>query len=384
MPAPSASSPRYNYPKPWVTYTLLALIIAIFIPMMRQGHGTITDATALRWGDQFAPLIKAGQWWRLITSIFLHGSVEHIAMNGLSLYLFGASMERIYGARRYLIIFLLTGIAGNLLSYEVTLHSAHPNVASLGASGAIFGLLGAGITFPLRWGSLMNPRARKSILSQLSFFLVINIAFSFTPGIDKYAHFGGLIAGALLGLLLLPDVLDDREQSPVREAALWFGCAALTALTAAAGLMQWRVYPHEQSASVALVRYAPSNHWWHFDLPANWKQISAKGSVTVWRGPEQEVLLIDLPAHVNDVNIPEATRELTKQGGVCRTLQVGGQPALLAHFAMAAGVQDLVMTSAYNRVITVTVQSSRAAWPQAHSVLMLILQSIRFVHSPKP
>ena len=133
--------------------------------------------------------------WELVTAIFAHGSLEHLAMNMISLYWLGTLIEDIHGKAKFLLIFFVSGIVGNV---AVVLFA---DAAALGASGAIFGLLGAAalLLFSLR----ENPQA-KSMLMGLLVMLAINVANSFLPGISMEAHFGGLIAGvAVEGLILL-------------------------------------------------------------------------------------------------------------------------------------------------------------------------------------
>ena len=132
--------------------------------------------------------------WELVTAIFAHGSLEHLAMNMISLYWLGSLIEDIHGKAKMLIIFFVSGIVGNI---AVVLFS---NAAALGASGSIFGLLGAAalLLFSLR----QNPQA-KSMLSGLLVMLAINIANSFVPGISMEAHFGGLVGGLAVEALIL-------------------------------------------------------------------------------------------------------------------------------------------------------------------------------------
>ena len=147
-------------PRPVVTYALLAILVAVFAGMWIAGHGDVSTVATL-FGDKENDLIRAGQVWRLVTAIFLHGSPMHLLVNGLSLYWLGAPMESFYGSRKYLLIFLISGIAGNLLSF------ARSPFPSLGASGAIFGLVGAGLVFPIRYRSLLQEKARSQILTTL-------------------------------------------------------------------------------------------------------------------------------------------------------------------------------------------------------------------------
>ena len=135
-------------------------------------------------------------WTTLLTSMFLHGGIVHLLLNGFALYQLGAVFETWMGSTRLLITYFLTGIAGSVAS---VMFSQGPSV---GASGAIFGLLGALIAFLFRRREMLNAGA-KSLLSQLVGWAAINVFFGFSvPGIDNAAHLGGCAAGLLLGLIL--------------------------------------------------------------------------------------------------------------------------------------------------------------------------------------
>jgi len=104
---------------PVITYGLLVLITAIFVAMLIAGHGDVSTV-ALQFGAKQNALIRAGQYWRLVTPIFLHGNWVHLLVNGFSLLRLGAPMEQIYGRKKYLALFLFAGITGNVLSFELS------------------------------------------------------------------------------------------------------------------------------------------------------------------------------------------------------------------------------------------------------------------------
>ena len=171
----------------------VALLIAIGIGYALQlVYGD--SLTAL--GANYGPAIRAGQYWRLVTSMFLHGGLLHLALNGWALFQLGALLELLMGSSRMLLIYFGSGIAGSLASAVFT------QKPSVGASGAIFGLLGALIAFLLRRRGALTPQG-KSILMQLVGWAAINVFFGFsTTGIDNSAHLGGGAAGLLLGFVL--------------------------------------------------------------------------------------------------------------------------------------------------------------------------------------
>jgi membrane associated rhomboid family serine protease len=173
-----------------VTTLLLVVIAVVFMADL----GTGSQLTAL--GADQRDLVLAGQWWRPLTSMFLHDGFAHVLLNGWALYQLGALFEILLGSGPLLAVFLTTGLAGSCASL---LWSGRPSV---GASGAIFGLMGALIAFLFRRREMLTPYA-KSLLGQLVLWAGINVVFGLSmPRIDNAAHFGGCAAGLLLGLLL--------------------------------------------------------------------------------------------------------------------------------------------------------------------------------------
>jgi membrane associated rhomboid family serine protease len=141
--------------------------------------------------------ILAGQVWRFVTPMFLHGSLLHLFVNMYSLYALGPAIERLFGWRRMLAVYLACGVAG------VDLSLAFNRADSLGASGAIFGLLGAlGAFLFLHRASL--GRSGQIHFRQIVLVALLNLALGLSPGIDNWAHLGGLASGAALAFLLGP------------------------------------------------------------------------------------------------------------------------------------------------------------------------------------
>jgi len=145
-------------------------------------------------GGLYGPVLQDGEWWRIVTSAFLHGSDMHLLFNMIALYQVGSFVELIYGTPRMAIIYALAGLVGGVAVTEFT-----PDVVTIGASGAIFGLFGALAIAGFRLGA----RGR-SIMQQTTGIIVINLAISLWPGsnIAIADHVGGLIAGTLCGLML--------------------------------------------------------------------------------------------------------------------------------------------------------------------------------------
>ena len=171
-----------------ITTLMLALIAAGFVLQLLRP--SLVEAGAN------GPEVVQGEWWRLVTSMFLHGGVVHLLLNGWALYQLGSLFELLMGSVRLLLVYFITGIAGSLASAFITQNH------SVGASGAIFGLMGALIAFLLKHRDNLTPQA-KSLLMQLLLWAGINVFLGFsTPGIDNAAHLGGAAAGLLLGFTL--------------------------------------------------------------------------------------------------------------------------------------------------------------------------------------
>jgi rhomboid protease GluP len=198
-----------------VTAILLGVIGLVFVAELFDPQEFLLQAGA----NQAAAVLGEGQYWRLLTSMFLHGGFLHVILNGVALYQLGSLFELLLGSKRLLGTFFVTGLAGSLASilWNQFGPNAHPERPSVGASGAIFGLLGALIAFLLRRRGRLTPAA-KSLLSQLLFWAGVNIFLGVSSRlIDNAAHLGGLAAGLLCGLVL-PDPALPALPYPYPEA----------------------------------------------------------------------------------------------------------------------------------------------------------------------
>jgi membrane associated rhomboid family serine protease/Flp pilus assembly protein TadD len=199
---------RSRTPVP-LTYVLVGINVLVFIAMVVKG-ASVTQPTAdqlLRWGANFGPRTLTGQWWRLLTAMFVHIGLIHLALNMWCLWELGLLAEYLYGRKTFLALYLMSGLAASIVSL-----ARNPLVESAGASGAIFGLAGALIA-TLFLGKLAAPRAalRISLISLVA-FAGYNLAFGFfKSGIDNGAHIGGLISGLVLGSVLS---VDFRQPAP--------------------------------------------------------------------------------------------------------------------------------------------------------------------------
>ncbi|MFE9404548.1 rhomboid family intramembrane serine protease [Streptomyces sp. NPDC006530] len=208
-----------------VTKILIGINAAAFLVQETVGN-RFTDAFFLLGRFPVAGFdgvqgVAEGQWYRLVTSMFLHLGIAHIAFNMLSLWWLGGPLEGALGRARYLALYFVSGLAGGALTYVI----AAPDEGSLGASGAIFGLFGAMAVLMRRMKYDMRP---------VIGLLVVNLIFTFNPwvGIAWQAHVGGLVAGVLVGIGMV--------HAPARRRALvqWGSCALVLALSVALVLIR--------------------------------------------------------------------------------------------------------------------------------------------------
>jgi rhomboid protease GluP len=194
-----------------VTWLLLAGIGAMFAAETWLGGST--DSRVLVFlGANVPPLVWQGQWWRLFTSLFIHIGVAHLLLNGYALYQLGTMFEALIGSGRMLGVYLASGLGGALASLFFMRGDL-----SAGASGAIFGLLGALVGFLARRRDRLHPSG-KQLLTSLLLWAGINVVFGLTvPRIDNAGHAGGAVTGLALGLLLRERPRPDRFHRDLPE-----------------------------------------------------------------------------------------------------------------------------------------------------------------------
>lgn len=202
--------------RPMVTYTLIGINLAVFLVQFTVG----INAVAGDYGMWPVGIAVGGEWWRLVTAAFLHGSFLHIAFNMYVLFALGPTLERILGHSRYLILYVLAAIGGGVASYVFS----DMRTVSVGASGAIFGLMGA---------LVVAGRRLRYDVTQVLVLLGINVVIGFiASGVDWRAHLGGLVTGALVAaIMVLP--------SPRHRMAVQVG-GILALLGVMAVLVMWR------------------------------------------------------------------------------------------------------------------------------------------------
>ena len=198
------------------TSALITINLLVFIAMAVSTKSIdFSVETLVRWGGDYAPYTRNGEWWRLLTSTFVHGGLLHVALNMWCLLMLGPLAELAFGKLPYFAAYIATGLCASLTS---TLH--HPNQISVGASGAIFGVAGFLIT-PIALKRLtVYSTGKSSTLKMLVQFAVINLLIgAVIPIIDISAHVGGLVSGLIIGLFfsLHPRTVGRAPRPPASQ-----------------------------------------------------------------------------------------------------------------------------------------------------------------------
>ena len=233
-------------PRTWLTPALIAANLVIWLATLLAGAEFLRTPAVnlLAWGGNAASEVQKGEWWRMLTATFLHGGFIHLAMNMLGLYSAGTFVERIYGPRLLLIIYLGSGLFGSALS----LHFAARQAVSVGASGAVFGVAGALLVAVFQHRDKLPKSFSKQTLAGMSFFAFYSLLQGFGKGgIDNAAHVGGLLAGCLTAFILPERFdLDHYRRNVTRRAlvalvVLALATASLAAMAPLATVDQGRI-----------------------------------------------------------------------------------------------------------------------------------------------
>lgn len=196
----------FSYKTPSITYIIMGICVFLFIMMYIFGNGSESTSTLIKFGANYDLLTKSGEYYRLFTCMFLHIGIWHLLCNMYSLYIIGKEIENLYGKSKYLVIYVLSGLCGSILS----LAFSH-NTISAGASGAIFGLLGALLYFGYYYRTYLGATIRSSIIPVIILNLIIGML---TPGISNSAHIGGLVGGILVSMMVgVPDKSTKIEKT---------------------------------------------------------------------------------------------------------------------------------------------------------------------------
>lgn len=185
-------------PRLYVTPALVAINVVVFVAMLAAGAGLWggNPAVHIRWGANYGPATAGGEWWRLLTNTFLHFGLVHVALNMYALFDAGRLAERLFGPARFLALYLVSGVAGSIASLWW-----NPSVNSAGASGAVFGVIGALLVYSIDRRNGMPRAVMQDHRFTLLAFLLYSLAFGLMhANVDNAAHVGGLVAGMLAAL----------------------------------------------------------------------------------------------------------------------------------------------------------------------------------------
>jgi rhomboid protease GluP len=192
QPAPAPQPVRVALPQsaPYVTYSIIGITVFVYI-LQLASQALVQADLPIAFFAKANDLIRQGQLWRLLTPALVHGSVMHIAFNMYALLSFGTGLERHFGRGRFLLLYILGAFTGNVASFLFS------NGYSVGASTAIFGLLGAEAVFLIQNREVFAGRFRSAI-GNIIFIAAINLfIIGSLPGIDNWGHIGGLLGGLI-------------------------------------------------------------------------------------------------------------------------------------------------------------------------------------------
>lgn len=196
----------------YITYAIIGINVLLFILMAINGAGIIepNSLVHISWGSNYTPLTLSGDWWRLVSNIFLHFGIIHLAMNMYCLYTVGVYLEPMLGKVKYTTAYLCTGVLASVAS----LWWHKDGVNSAGASGAIFGLYG--LFLALLTTNLIPKQVRQSLLQSIGIFVAYNLLYGMKSGVDNAAHVGGLVSGFIIGYLYVYGIKKEKQGTSLK------------------------------------------------------------------------------------------------------------------------------------------------------------------------
>jgi rhomboid protease GluP len=222
------------FPVPYYTYILLGCIAAVFTTQFLTSDDPQffnSDSFSAFYAGFDKQAFLKGEYWRILTGATIHSGILHVGMNSYALYSFGRLVEMLSNRAHIAIVFLLSAIGGGILSLIFL-----PDATSVGASGGIVGLLSYLAVYAFRRRQFISPEFRKSLLVNIGFILVFGLVLF--NRIDNYGHIGGLITGAIYGLVQIPgdEYVDPRAACPVARY-LGIGALAVYILTSVLAIL---------------------------------------------------------------------------------------------------------------------------------------------------
>lgn len=253
-----------------VTVALVLLNLVVFVATVSDGAGLLssTGTTEIRWGSNFGPFTSDGEWWRLLTSTFIHFGIAHLFFNVWFLTATGPLVERLYGSVTFLFLYCICGVASSLAGL-----AWHPSLNSGGASGSIFALYGALLAVLIRPDSSIPRSVVRPLRNSALAFTIYALAAGFLlPGVDIAAHFGGLGAGFILGAVFARR-LAISDTPATRTSTVFAGAAASAALLYVGILLALRAASSMQGDGL----FWRTQHWVERNeiaALAQWRRIS--------------------------------------------------------------------------------------------------------------
>ncbi len=250
------------------TIIFIAANVFVFLLMLQGNAANVWEpsvATLMAYGAKFNSLINAGQWWRLVTPMFIHIGVIHLLVNMYGLFMLGPYVEKLYGSAKFVLFWVVAGVGGVAASYFAASHQMQDGLLgrflfrggdgpSAGASGALFGLIGVLFVFGIKFRHELPDELKRAFGTGMLPTILLNLFIGYTvPFIDNAAHLGGLIAGAALAL-----VIDYKRPGETRRATLVWQLIqiAMLALVIASFVMvarHFKDYPQQVNAANAPV-----------------------------------------------------------------------------------------------------------------------------------
>ena len=237
-----------DYP---ATTTLVVINLAVFVWMIATSGAIMgfNGMELVRAGGNFGPYTLSGEYWRLVTTGFVHGNLLHLVFNVWCLWSLGQLSEKLFGSWITAAVYVLTGVGGAMLSIFM-----HPERLEIGASGAIFGIAGA-VLSGVKFGNVsLSAWQKRSITSSLIFFAGFNLVIGIAPGIDNWCHIGGFVTGLIFGV---PLATANASGKKIFE---WMTILLASAVLAVLGLRVADIKGHESRVGVAAMRIQEHNY----------------------------------------------------------------------------------------------------------------------------
>ena len=197
----------------YVTYGIIGINVLVFVGMVAMGINFFSPAPleVLKWGGNLSALTLSGEWWRLLTAMFLHFGILHLGLNMYALYMCGIYLEPMLGKARYTTAYICTGLLASLIS---TMWLKDDFTVAAGASGAVFGMYG--VFLALLTTNIIPKQLRNAMLQSTLIFVAYNVFYGFKPGsgIDNAAHLGGLLSGMVIGYIFYWGMKNQEKTKP--------------------------------------------------------------------------------------------------------------------------------------------------------------------------